>query len=186
MLLAESMNYLKIWLLSVGAAILYGILHDQFTTRICIEYFTIAHPPIFDHTENPTLLAFGWGTIATWWVGLGLGVPLSLVARIGSRPKLGVPELWRPIGLLLGCMAVVSVVAGLIGWRLAATRAAPTPSPWSALIPEERRVAFMAVAWAHAAAYQAGFLGGLALWIWAWITRWRLARNAVQGKSNAS
>ncbi|MFN3944768.1 MAG: hypothetical protein ACK4K7_07550 [Allosphingosinicella sp.] len=29
------------------AAMAYGILHDQVTAHICVEYFTIAQPPIF-------------------------------------------------------------------------------------------------------------------------------------------
>ena len=59
---------LKIILLCVAAAILYGIIHDQFTARICVEYFTIFHPPVFP-TQSPTLLGIGWGIIATWWMG---------------------------------------------------------------------------------------------------------------------
>src|SRR3954451_19765307 len=63
------MQALAIVLLSILAAVLYGIVHDQVTARICVEYFTIGHPPVFD-TESPTLLGLGWGVIATWWVGL--------------------------------------------------------------------------------------------------------------------
>jgi len=29
------------------AAVFYGILHDQITARICVEYFTIGHPIVF-------------------------------------------------------------------------------------------------------------------------------------------
>ena len=39
----------KITFICVMAAVVYGIVHDQFTPRICLEYFTIFHPPIF-HT----------------------------------------------------------------------------------------------------------------------------------------
>jgi len=35
------MEYIKIVLLAIAAAISYGILHDQITVRVCIEYFTI-------------------------------------------------------------------------------------------------------------------------------------------------
>jgi hypothetical protein len=49
---------LKIILASVAAAIIYGIVHDQITARICIEYFTVFHPPVF-LTQSPTLLGFG-------------------------------------------------------------------------------------------------------------------------------
>lgn len=50
------MESLKIILLYILAAIVYGICHDQVTARVCVEYFTIGHPPIF-HTDSPTLKA---------------------------------------------------------------------------------------------------------------------------------
>jgi hypothetical protein len=74
---------LKIILLCVAAAIAYGVAHDQITARVCLEYFTVFHPPVFA-TQSPTALAFGWGVIATWWVGLFLGLLLALAARAGS------------------------------------------------------------------------------------------------------
>ena len=85
------MESLKIILLCVLAAIVYGILHDQVTARVCVEYFTIGHPPIF-HTDDPTLLAFGWGVIATWWMGANsqcpcrAGLPSQIMAQVPSRP----------------------------------------------------------------------------------------------------
>jgi hypothetical protein len=51
---------LKIILLCVAAAIEYGVAHDQITARVCLEYFTVFHPPVFA-TQSPTALAFGWG-----------------------------------------------------------------------------------------------------------------------------
>ncbi len=63
-------------LLCVGAAIGYGILHDEVTARICVEYFTVGHPDLFG-TDSPTLLGIGWGIVATWWAGLLLGIPLA-------------------------------------------------------------------------------------------------------------
>jgi hypothetical protein len=71
---------LKIVALCTASAVLYGICHDQVTARVCVEYFTVGHAPIF-HTESPTLLAFWFGTMATWWVGLILGVLAALAAR---------------------------------------------------------------------------------------------------------
>jgi hypothetical protein len=35
---------IAIILLSIASAVGYGIVHDQITARICIEYFTIGHP----------------------------------------------------------------------------------------------------------------------------------------------
>jgi hypothetical protein len=77
------MQALGIVLVSILAAVVYGIVHDQVTARVCVEYFTIGHPPVF-HTDDPTLLGIGWGIIATWWVGAMLGAPLAIVARSPS------------------------------------------------------------------------------------------------------
>jgi hypothetical protein len=98
------MEALKIAVTCVIAAVLYGIVPDQFTARICIEYFTIFHPPIF-HTQSPTLLGIGWGIVATWWVGVFFAVPMILAARAGSRPALRASELLPSIASLLGFMA---------------------------------------------------------------------------------
>ncbi len=92
----SSMESLKIILLCIMATIVYGILHDQVTARVCVEYFTIGHPPVF-HTESPTVLAFGWGMIATWWMGLILSIPAVLASRVGSWPKFKAVDLLRPI-----------------------------------------------------------------------------------------
>src|SRR3954447_21650435 len=91
-------------LLSIASAVAYGILHDQVTARVCVEYFTVGHPPVFP-TESPTLLAIGWGILATWWAGLLLGIPLTLAARAGRRPKRSVRSLVRPVVTLLFVMA---------------------------------------------------------------------------------
>ena len=76
------------WIAIVALAILtcvtYGVINDQITARICVEYFTIGHPRIVA-TEDPTIPGIVWGIIATWWVGLILGVPLATVAK--TRPR---------------------------------------------------------------------------------------------------
>ena len=51
------MEAVKIGILCIAVAVVYGILHDQVTARVCVEYFTIGHPPMFP-TNSPTLL--GW------------------------------------------------------------------------------------------------------------------------------
>src|SRR6516164_1800000 len=112
------MEFLKVWLLCIFAAVLYGILHDQVTARVCVEYFTIGHPPVFN-TTSPTLLALGWGVIATWWMGAFLGLILALAARLGSPPRLNADDLIKPVLGLLLVMAVSALGAGVIGYVLA-------------------------------------------------------------------
>jgi hypothetical protein len=164
------MQAIAIVVISVLAAVIYGVLHDQVTARVCVEYFTIGHPPVF-HTDDPTLLGIGWGIIATWWVGLLLGVPLAIVARTGDRPKRSARSLIRPIAILMGVNAVCALIAGGIGWWLAIRRDASL-SPWmAALVPAEKHASFIADYYAHLTSYSIGFLGGLVVLAIVWRSR---------------
>jgi hypothetical protein len=155
------MEALKIAITCVLAAILYGIVHDQFTARICIEYFTIFHPPIF-HTQSPTLLGIGWGIVATWWVGVFFAVPMILAARAGSHPALRASELLLPIESLLAFMAASAVLFGVTGYVLAWKGVLDTD--WLTFSDSPAmRYRFMADWWAHSASYGAAFVGGVVL-----------------------
>jgi hypothetical protein len=165
------MEAVKIALTCVIAAVLYGIVHDQFTARICIEYFTVFHPPIF-HTQSPTLLGIGWGIVATWWVGAFFSVPMILAARAGSRPVLRASALIRPIGFLLAFMAVSAVVFGVTGYVLA--RNGVVATDWLTFSPSlSMRYRFMADWWAHIASYASAFIGGTVLCVMTYHRRYR-------------
>jgi hypothetical protein len=163
-------EFAKIVLLSVLAAICYGIAHDQVTARICVEYFTVFHPPVFP-TDNPTLLGIGWGIIATWWMGAFLGFLLAISARAGKAPKLAARSLLRPVGILLAVMAVSSLCSGLTGYALA--RKGVIRPPWwvSAQLAQSSHNAFMADWWAHNASYAAAGIGGIILCVVTWRKR---------------
>ena len=154
------MQFLKIVILCIFAAIVYGTIHDQVTAHLCVEYFSVFHPPVFA-TDSPTLLALGWGVIATWWVGLFLGVLLAIATRVGPRPKLAAPNLVRPIATLLLVMAASAVVSGLTGYAMA-KHGMIFPPVWVAeRIDPSAHARFMADWWAHGASYAVGFVGGL-------------------------
>lgn len=158
------MQPLKIVGLCVLAAVMYGIVHDQFTAHICVEYFSVFHPPVF-RTNSPALLALGWGIIATWWMGAFLGVFLALAARAGSRKKVDAKELLRPISKLMLIMAALATVAGLAGWLLS-QQGVIAPPPWVAsALPASKHARFMADWWAHSTSYLVGLIGGVAVCI---------------------
>ena len=169
-----NMEALKIIALSVFAAVLYGIAHDQITARICVEYFTIGHPPIFA-TDSPTLLALGWGVVATWWVGVLLGLLLAFASLRGPRPRKTARELVAPIGKLLACMGAAAFVAGWIGFFAAKSGWVVLLEPMASRVPHDRHVAFVANLWAHSASYLAGFVGGCALANRTWKSRSRVS-----------
>lgn len=155
-------RFLSIILLCIAAAITYGILHDQVTARICVEYFTIGHPKIINST-SPTLLALAWGVIATWWVGLGLGIPPACAARLGRSPRIEPRQLIRPILILLCIMAVASALFGTVGYLAARNDVVSVVGHLAAAVPSDRHNVFLADLWAHNAAYAVGAIGGLFL-----------------------
>ena len=168
------MEFLKIVGLCVVAAVCYGIVHDQFTARICLEYFTVFHPPILPGVQSPTVLGLAWGALATWWVGLILGILLALAARAGSRTKLLASELLPMIRNLLLVMFACALTAGVAGFFLGTL-----PPTVTAFLPEGAYHRFAADWWAHSASYASGFLGGIVLCVLAYRKRFTSAAKAV-------
>jgi hypothetical protein len=150
-------EFIKIVLACTLAAILYGVIHDQVTARICLEYFTVFHPPVFA-TQSPTLLAMGWGIIATWWAGAIIGCLIAIAAQLGTRAQLTARDVMPMIGWLLLFMACCAVVFGIIGYFKGVM-----PIGDDAMIPVSMQRRFLADWWAHSASYSSGFIGGLAL-----------------------
>jgi hypothetical protein len=152
---------LKIVLAGTVAAIVYGELHDQVTAHVCVEYFSVAHPPVLAGTHSPFWLAVAWGVLATWWVGLPLGIFAAAAARLGSWPRLGWRDLAPEIVGLMLASGVAAAVMGIVGAVLVAQGRAPVPLGWGSIIPPAKQAAFAFDAWAHMTSYAAGAVGGL-------------------------
>ena len=162
---AKIMKTVAIVILSVFAAILFGIVHDQITTRICLEYFTIGHPKVIN-SESPTLLAFTWGVLATWWVGVILGFPLALSSRIGKWPKLTYRDQVKPLFYMLMVMFVCAFSVGLCAFWF--TYSLPPGNFTDILGPRilpEVQNRFVVVWSMHLTSYAAGFVGGVTLMV---------------------
>lgn len=154
-------------LMCVFAAVVYGIVHDQITARVCVEYFTIGHPPIFP-TDDPTLLGLGWGIIASWWVGLILGLGLAIASRVAGRPP---QSLARPVVMLLVVMGISAAAMGLVGYLLAESESVFLLEPLASEVPPEKHSRFLADLWAHNTSYAVGFVGGLVVIVRVWRSR---------------
>ncbi len=160
------MEAFKIIATCLLAGTVYGIVHDQVTARVCLEYFTVFHPDVF-HTQSPTLLALGWGILATWWASLFLGLVLAVAARSGSRPRFSANELVPKVALLMAAMAIFALAAGISGYFLQGFGM----EYYATNIPKQIRHTFYADLWAHTASYLGGFIGGLILCISVWRSR---------------
>jgi hypothetical protein len=170
------MQYLKIVILCAFAAVTFGVLHDLVTTRISIEYFTIGHPRIVQST-SPTLLALVWGVVATWWVGVLLGVPLAICCRAGRWARLRDLDLLPNLFRLLLVMAAVALLAGLLGRVLTTTGKVWLVGRIAQAVPAERHVDFLTALWAHSASYAAAVIGGVTLCVLALRERRRRAKD---------
>jgi hypothetical protein len=168
------MQFVRIMLLSLCAGIAYGIVHDQITIRVCLEYFTIGHPQIF-RTSSPTLLALGWGVVATWWVALPLGFSLASAAQLGRRPKRSAGDLVRPLAWLFAAMGMSALAAGVLGYTLA-RNGVVSIDPWVGQnISVGEQPLFMADWWAHSSSYVVGIFGGAVLCFRVWRDRAHVA-----------
>lgn len=185
-------NGLLVVLLGIAAAVLYGIVHDQITARLCVEYFTIGHPRLIA-SESPTLLGLLWGVIATWWAGLLVGLGAAVASQAGRRPPFAPRRLLRPIGLLLAIMASLALTAGVVGYQLANHGWIQLVEPLASRVPRSQHTAFLTAGAAHLASYAGGFLGGIALCSWIWgvrileavaARRQSAARAATSAKKN--
>jgi hypothetical protein len=176
---------LRIVALATVAAVVYGILQDQVTARICVEYFTIGHPKVVEST-SPTVLALVWGVLATWWVGLPLGALLAVAARAGSRPPLSWRDLVRPMVVLLLAIGFCAAAAGAVGHAQASAGNVTLVGDLARAVPRTRHVDFLTDLWAHSAAYAAGGVGGVILAAWAWRRRGRGAPPPVADREPIS
>ena len=96
----------------------YGALHDQVSYTISPEYFTVtkfAQFHIADALHNRIGAALvGW--LASWWMGLVLGIVLVPLALLLPGERGAWPTVVRAELTALGTAAVVGLAAVLLSW----------------------------------------------------------------------
>ena len=162
---------LKIICFCILAACAYGIAHDMLTTHVCVEYFLPPVHPMIIPTTHPLLLALIWGIVATWWVGLFLGIPLAIVCRVGSKPKLSARDIVKPVLFMLAVLYVAAMLLGGIGYIMGQMELWLIPPYFHTVIAPERLAQFQFNGFAHEAAYWLGTIGGIVLMISCWRKR---------------
>jgi hypothetical protein len=154
------MQGVAIVLLCIVAAAAYGAL----------SHVALGHLPLLS-SEPASLSGIGWGVLASWWVGLLLGIPLALSARAGRRPKRDTRSLVRPIaGVLYATFssAFFGLIAGFIlGGRLMEI----LPDRLASWVPPHRPEFFLADLCSGVVGYLAGFILGIAAIAQVWRSR---------------
>lgn len=155
-------DFVLIILLCMVSSILFGVLHNQISARVSLEYFTIGHRALI-HSTSPTLMGIAWGVNSTWWVGLILGVMLASCGRIGHRNRRSPASLVKPLAILFAVCGTASIVMGVTGYELVKTGELPFLRGMADVISPPRQARYMAALWMHIASYTAAAMGGLIL-----------------------
>ena len=173
----------------IGAALLgtlgYGVVHEGVTTLVSPEHITIGHVDLmagYLKSLRPSGLfspfqialprmALQWALVHTLFFGLVLGSCLAFAARVGRRPKLIVADLWRPLGMLLVCMAAGAALAAAAGALLAAGGQISMPRVPTLTLPADRQTPYISMFWMHTASYAVGIVGAAVIVVWTWSKR---------------
>ena len=145
---------------------IYGILHDQITYTISPEYYTkfkfyqfglmdIGNEAIF---PNPRIEVSAVGFLATWWMGLPIGIILSLVGLTIKDNN----QMFRVVMRAVLLTVIVAFFTGLIGLIYGKFVLADTGVDWSFpdnLIDKKN---FIAVGSMHNFSYLGGLTGLIA------------------------
>jgi hypothetical protein len=170
------MQKAKVIALGTAVAVAYGIVHDQITVRLCIEYFSLAHPPLFP-VSSPTLLGLCWGIAATFGVGLILGYLLAQASQSAGLPPMAIRSLLCPLLVVIAVTAAGAIVAGCLGFDLSRRGLVSLPNLlpnwWVATLSRAQQDRFMAVWFAHAASYLFGVVSAAVLILRIWLKRGR-------------
>jgi len=158
------MSRRRLFALSIGWGILlavaYGIVHDQITARICIEYFTVWHPPLVTE-PNPTLVGLVWGVVATWWVGAILGALLAFAATAGARIPATLGQVRRSMAILLVVSGACAALTGLIVAKSGFVAPSFIAGPEITALGMEKLRTFSICLAVHNVSYNVAFVGAL-------------------------
>jgi len=162
---------LSILAMCVGGMIGYGLIQDQITARLSLEYFTLAHPRVFD-SDEPTWHGLVWGFLGGWPGGLFLGLALAFTATLGHWPTFGPSQLRTPLLILFLCQGFSTALTGFVAWTNYDKIGIDFVGDWAKVIPGEHRRGFFTVACAHMATYSVATVGSVILCGWvAWKRR---------------
>ncbi|WP_261509885.1 hypothetical protein [Chryseobacterium paludis] len=153
----QVLNCVLITIISILLAGMYGILHDQITFTISPEYYTLFKFPQFgiERLHLNTRIKVGIvGFLATWWVGLFLGIVYGLIS-VFLDPKKVLKVTIRSILINL----CVTILFGIVGYLYAFLFLSPESTNW--YIPSKTKDvhSFINVGSIHNFGYIGGIIG---------------------------
>lgn len=138
---------------------LYGALHDQLSFTISPEYFTrfkyeqFGFDPAWFGGHRPTVAVIGF--LATWWVGLLIGLFLAGTALLQADALRMRKALQRATMITFATALLAAIAGALVGHLLLDE----VPDGWYMPAVVADRHAFLTVGAMHNASYGGGVLG---------------------------
>jgi hypothetical protein len=167
----------------------YGIIHDQLTYSISPEYYTKFKFIQFGFAdsgneaiiENPRLSVAGVGFLASWWMGLPIGLILGLVGLVHKDSK----QMFKVTMRAIMVAVIITFVTGLIGLAYGKLYLADLGVNW--WLPDNLidKGNFIAVGSMHNFSYLGGLTGLIAGSIYS-IRQKRKIENEYNSGQNAS
>ncbi|MEN3941154.1 hypothetical protein WJU23_07665 [Prosthecobacter sp. SYSU 5D2] len=160
----------------VGALIAgaYGILHDQITMRLGVEYFSRFKLEQFHYLDASAPLHLNVmkiGFLATWWVGLFAGWFMGRVTLPHEPVKVAARRCAIGVGLMIMVAVIFAVGASI--WAPTQLEDARIGN-WSDMLSFyhiQDPLAFIRVGYIHNASYLGGLVGLISVLAWLRITR---------------
>lgn len=149
--------FLPLMLMSCLVAAVFGAAHNQVSYTLGAEYFTRFKfrqfglgPP----ETPPRLAAAQIGVLASWWMGLVIGLPVLLLALIDNAARF-VGHWRRAIAVTIG-LSVLCALAGAV-----AAPSVVTPELAARIVPAgvQDQTGFLRAAGMHEGSYLGGVLG---------------------------
>lgn len=160
----------KSTIIGAGLMAVYGMLQDQFSARLCPEYFTVLHNPI-PGLSDPTLVGIVWGFLASAGGGIAMGYAAGLSGTLGNNPPYTTRELLKAMLLLIGAVGLITLMTGVGVYRHAEMFSITLDPRLNELIPVELHRNAFTVACYHFAAYGSAISGSIIMCVCIGVSR---------------
>lgn len=174
------LTYLGLVIAALLVAGVYGALHDQISYSVSSEYFTkfkyiqfgLVDAPMPDRVKAGVI-----GFLATWWMGVPIGLFVGAFGFLHRPAKVMVDRTLKAFGIV-ACVALTVGIGGLIyGWFFASHDPADYHG-W--FLPEDLEFPrnFLAVGQMHNFSYLGGVVGLVAGIVFQFLQRSPRGRRA--------
>lgn len=136
----------------------YGVVHDQITARVCIEYFTVGHRFLIS-SDSPGLLGLFWGVAGTAGMSFLFGIGLYYSLYRGPWPRYEIKKIIPVVLIMLLICGVFALLVGIAGYEM--SKYGIYETEWSQVLDIDTANRFHGVWFAHIVSYSVGFVGGM-------------------------